>query len=247
MDKYDCTCGGFNGNCFRCFGTGLVESRAPIVGRPHNIIVPSPDSPVSGQRVRKRSVKSVSIRTAANHDGAGFPIDDVGHGREELRETKMKSTELMPVSKDDREIHQKALISLDHYYKHKDSGKLTRMVGMLPNSNRRVAMLEWVHKFTVLHWDRNREVLVRKKIPEQPDLDGAKASPFWTFKVKQEQRRHVSGNTFDPNHFFDRVLADIRANIDRLSTDKLEHAIVDLQKMTADKRINAALKRSFRP
>lgn len=84
MDKYDCTCGGLNGNCFRCFGTGLVESSAPIVGRPHKIVVPHPDSPASGKRARKRKVKSASLLTVGTQDGAGFPPDAVGHGGAEL-------------------------------------------------------------------------------------------------------------------------------------------------------------------
>lgn len=139
-------------------------------------------------------------------------------------------------SKEDQGIHQQALAALAHYYRHRDSGPLTRVVLQLPNSNRRVAMLVWIRRFSVLHWDRTREVLVRKKIPEQQDIDSATELPFWTFKVKQEQRRHVSGNTFEPDHFFERVFADIRANIDRLSIVKLELAVVELQKLAAEKR-----------
>lgn len=139
-------------------------------------------------------------------------------------------------SKEDQEIHQKAVLALAHYYKHRDCMPLTRMVLKLPNSNRRVAMLEWIRKFTVLHWDRTRNVLVRKKLPELQDLLGATALPFWTFKIKQEQRRHVSGNTFDPDHFFDRVIADIQANLDRLSAAKLELTAVKLLKIAAEKR-----------
>lgn len=159
-----------------------------------------------------------------------------------LREPKVSITEVVPVSKEDRDIHQNALLALEHYYKHGDSGKLTRIVVMLPKSNRRVAMLDWIVKFTVLQWDRNREVLVRKKIPEQQDLDGATAAPFWTFKVKQEQRRHVSGNTFDPDHFFERVFQDIRENIDRLSSSKLDYAIIELQKLAENKRLRSGSK-----
>lgn len=84
MDKYDCTCGGLNGNCFRCFGTGLVESSAPIVGRPHKIVVPHPSSPASVKRARKRKVKSASLLNAVTQGGAGFPLGDVGHGGAEL-------------------------------------------------------------------------------------------------------------------------------------------------------------------
>lgn len=35
MDTFSCTCRGENSNCFRCFGTGLVEKPLPGVGRPH--------------------------------------------------------------------------------------------------------------------------------------------------------------------------------------------------------------------
>ena len=113
---------------------------------------------------------------------------------------------------------------------------LTRIVLKLPNSNRRVAMLQWIRKFSVLHWNQNRKILVRTKQPEQQDIDAATEQPFWIFKIKQEQRRHVSGNAFDPDHFFDRILAEIRANVDRLSIVKLELTIIELQEIASEKR-----------
>jgi hypothetical protein len=139
-------------------------------------------------------------------------------------------------TKEDQELDRKALAALAHYYKHRDSMPLTRIVRALPNSNRRVAMLEWIRKFSVLHWDRVNESLVRKKIPEQQDFDVASETPFWHLKIKQEQRRHVSGNTFEPDLFFDRVLADIRANISVLSIVKLEQVIAALQDLVAEER-----------
>ena len=95
--------------------------------------------------------------------------------------------ETVTASKEDRELHQAALAALAHYYKHRDSTSLTRIVLKLPKSNRRVAMLTWIQRFSTLRWDRTREALVRNKMPEQQDLDGATALPFWTFKIKQEQ------------------------------------------------------------
>ena len=105
-------------------------------------------------------------------------------------------------SNEDHEIHQKALTALTHYYKHKDSMLLTRVMQSMPKSNRRVALYEWIRKFSVLRWDRVLERLVRsKKIGEHQNLDGASQIPFWTLKVKQVQRRHVSGNTFESDLF----------------------------------------------
>ena len=146
-------------------------------------------------------------------------------------------------TKEDEEVNRKALAALSHYYLHKDSMPLTRLVLKLPNSNRRIALLEWIQKFSVLQWDRTRATLVRRKIPERQDIDAATVQPFWSFKIKQEQRRHVSGNTFEPDLFFDRVLADIRANIGVLSSVKLESAIVELQKLAAEKRAMAGLQK----
>lgn len=153
-----------------------------------------------------------------------------------LRTSQKPSASSVSASKSDHDIHQRALTALEHYYKHGDSGKLNRIVVSLPNSNRRVAMLEWLRKFSALHWDRNREMLVRKKIPEQQDIDGAKATPFWTFKIKQEQRRHVSGNTFDPDHFLDRVISDIKANIETISPVRLESAAAQLVALATEMR-----------
>ena len=146
-------------------------------------------------------------------------------------------------TKEDEEVNRKAVAALSHYYLHRDSMPLTRLVLKLPNSNRRVALLKWIQKFSVLHWDREHSTLVRGKIPERQDIDGATGLPFWTFKIKQEQRRHVSGNTFEPDLFFDRVIADIRANIGVLSSATLESAIVELQKLAADKQAMDAVKK----
>jgi hypothetical protein len=139
-------------------------------------------------------------------------------------------------SKENHEIHKRALTALTHYYKHRDSMLLTRVMLSMPKSNRRVALYEWIRKFSVLRWDRVLERLVRsKKIGEHQDLDGASQIPFWTLKVKQVQRRHVSGNTFESDLFFERVIADIEANIERVSVVKLELTILTLQKIVAQK------------
>lgn len=151
-----------------------------------------------------------------------------------LRINQNPSVTPVAANKPEHAIHRKALIALEHYYKHGDSTLLTRIVRSFPNSNRRVAMLEWIRKFSVLRWDRESAVLMRAKLPEQQDMEGATVNPFWTFKVKQEQRRHVSGNTFDPDHFFDRVVSDIKANIEMISPLKLESTAVLLIKLASD-------------
>jgi len=159
-----------------------------------------------------------------------------------LIKLKFIMEKILNSSREDWKIHQKALTALAHYYLHKDSMPLVRVITSLPNSNRRVAMVEWIRAFSVLGWDQKRKTLVRKKVPEQQDLDGATKTPFWIFKVKQEQRRHISGNTFDSELFFERVFNEIQENIDRLSTFKLELAISELQKITANKRANDSTK-----
>jgi hypothetical protein len=74
MDKYDCSCGGLNGNCFRCFGTGLVQSSAPAVGRPHRALTPSLVSSLSKKKRRNRkdeSKRSIAINPEIDAHGAG--------------------------------------------------------------------------------------------------------------------------------------------------------------------------------
>lgn len=139
-------------------------------------------------------------------------------------------------TKEDQYLHEKALEALAHYYKHKDSSFLSRIILNMPNSNRRVAMFKWIRKFSVLRWDRNLNRLVRPKIPEIQNLDEANRQPFWIFKIKQEQRRHTSGNTFEPDLFFDCVISDIRTNMEKISASKLEKAILDLQNISEEKR-----------
>lgn len=94
MDKYDCTCGGLNGNCFRCFGTGLVESSVPIVGRPHRVLAPNPNSPAPGKRGRKQKSTMKRELTATSRQDATARF--VRGGNEQQGE---QSTHLCPVCK----------------------------------------------------------------------------------------------------------------------------------------------------
>lgn len=157
----------------------------------------------------------------------------------------MSNGEKISKTKEDQDIHEKALEALTHYYKHRDSGFLTRIILNMPNSNRRVAMLRWIQEFSVLRWDRNLNKLVRSKIPEFQNFGEANQQPFWTFKIKQEQRRHTSGNTFESDLFFDRVISDIKLNINEISMLKLEKAILDLLKILEEKRNSLKYRENF--
>jgi hypothetical protein len=58
MDNFDCSCGGLNDKCFRCFGTGLVESGSPIVGRPHRPLTTRSDTLSSRKKKHNRQRNS---------------------------------------------------------------------------------------------------------------------------------------------------------------------------------------------
>ncbi len=79
MDQFPCPCGGETPNCFRCFGTGLIPSPVPIVGRPPRDLAQAAREieakngkvrrkikvrPKSGNRVVK-VVSEVPVRAAA--------------------------------------------------------------------------------------------------------------------------------------------------------------------------------------
>ena len=131
--------------------------------------------------------------------------------------------------KNDQNVHDQAIFALAHYYRHNDSSALGRIVQALPNSNRRAAMIAWIHHFTCLRWDRGRAVLVRTKNPEIQEISLSKESPF-------VRRRHVSGGEFDPNYFFDKVINDVRLNIKSVTLAKLERVILDLQGILHEKQ-----------
>lgn len=131
----------------------------------------------------------------------------------------------------DQNVHDQAIFALAHYYRHKDSSALGRIVQALPNSNRRVAMIAWIHHFTCLRWDRGRAVLVRTKNPEVQEISLPEERPFWIFKISAVRRRHVSGGEFDPDYFFDKVINDVRLNIKSVPPTKLDSVILELKKI----------------
>jgi hypothetical protein len=139
------------------------------------------------------------------------------------------------VSKQDQTIHEQALVALAHHYRHGDNGPFNKLIATMPKSNRKEALLLWIKTFTTAVWDRNRQVFLKgTKLPDQ-NLDAATVTPFWTLKEKQVQRRHVSGNAFEPDLFFDRVITDIQTNIKFVTTYKLEKVIEELQRILATK------------
>jgi hypothetical protein len=68
MDKYTCTCGGENPNCFKCDGTGMVSSLVGTLGRPktllesfsRNTLQPKKSS-TSKRQSRKSSALNVGV------------------------------------------------------------------------------------------------------------------------------------------------------------------------------------------
>lgn len=126
-------------------------------------------------------------------------------------------------------------MALAHHYKHGDNGPLNRLVATMPNSNRKEALLLWIKTFTKAEWNRDRQVFIKRTNQPDQNLDAATLAPFWTLKEKQVQRRHVSGNTFEPDLFFDRVIKDIEANIKLVPTYRLEKAIEELQRILVEK------------
>jgi hypothetical protein len=137
---------------------------------------------------------------------------------------------------EDQTIHTKALRALAHFQRFGDRRALLLVVKSLPKTNRREALLRWVQTFSNLRWNFNLENFERAA--EQPliDLAGAESTPFWKMKVKQIQRKHVSGNDFDADYFFDKMLAVVDANIASIPAHKLETTILALQKMLTKKQ-----------
>lgn len=141
----------------------------------------------------------------------------------------MNSKEQVVGTKEDQKIQEKAVAALAHYYKHRDYSLINKIALQMPKSNRRVALLKWVQKFSSLRWDETKQSFICQKIPETQDIAAAKSTPFWAFKIKQLQRRHLSGNKFDQDSFFQNFLSDIGKNISEISIGKIEATISTLQ------------------
>lgn len=139
------------------------------------------------------------------------------------------------ISKDDRMMHSAAFAALSHYYKFGDSGKLLRVILQAPMSNRRTALLKWVNCYSNLSLLNECLIKNKSKPLDESNLSRAQANPFWTFKIKQLHRRHVSGNFFDPDMFFNQFLAEINENIDKISKYRIECTIRDLTEIASKK------------
>jgi hypothetical protein len=133
-------------------------------------------------------------------------------------------------------IHESALRALSHHYKYGDNGALNRLVAKMPNSNRKVALLVWIKKFTKAEWHHDKQVFLKATNLSDQNLEMAIANPFWTLKEKQVQRRHVSGNTFEAALFFERVIQDIEVNINSISNYRLEKTIEKMQRILTIKK-----------
>lgn len=71
MDRFPCSCGGENPNCFRCFGTGLID-RPVSVGRPHPSVSEmarqaalKPKVGTKSKKKSKKPKKAIDTRKAA--------------------------------------------------------------------------------------------------------------------------------------------------------------------------------------
>lgn len=63
MNSYNCTCNGLNTNCFHCDGTGLVESKTPIIGRPQRNLANAVNA---SEKQRQKNTSGTAIK---NLDG----------------------------------------------------------------------------------------------------------------------------------------------------------------------------------
>lgn len=129
----------------------------------------------------------------------------------------------MGISKDDIEIHKKALKALNHYYEHKDYTLLARLIDSMPKSNRRIALIKWIQEYSILRWSSESQRLKRLQTPDIKELESAESNPFWNFKIKQSQRKHISGNYFETKEFLDNVVFQIGNNLRNFSFDEINN------------------------
>ncbi len=97
-------------------------------------------------------------------------------------------------------------------------------------------MLKWVQEFTALRWNQKISKFIRLQTPEIQRMDEAAERPFWDFKTKQEHRRHVSGNTFEADLFFEQIFLELNKNFEKVSLAKLENAIHHFNRLLERKR-----------
>lgn len=136
-------------------------------------------------------------------------------------------------SKEDIEVHINALKNIEHYYKYRDQRVLVRVVLSMPKTNRREALLKWINEYTGLQWISNLEKFSTEKELKEFNYGSADKNPFWNFKIKRIQKKHVSGNFFDSTSFFDGLASEIERNITKISSSDIALFEVKLRKIIA--------------
>lgn len=139
------------------------------------------------------------------------------------------------ISKSDQLIHERAMAALKHHYAHGDSGPFNRLVSDMPKSNRKAALLLWIRRYTTTEWSDSNQAFSKRTSLSDQALEDAIATPFWILKETQTQRRHVSGNSFDPALFFERVINEINVNIESISASSIQNTIKELEQILSRK------------
>ncbi|MDH1428281.1 hypothetical protein N5J23_17320 [Comamonas aquatica] len=140
------------------------------------------------------------------------------------------------IPKDDIEVHKNALKSIEHYYKYSDQRVIVRAVLSVPKTNRREALLKWINEYTGLQWKRDLEKFSTEKALKEFDYETADKNPFWNFKIKRNQKKHVSGNFFDSSSFFDNLIFEIEKNITKISASDIDLFEAKIRKIIAENK-----------
>ena len=140
------------------------------------------------------------------------------------------------ISKEDQAIHEHAVAALQHHYAHGDSGFFNRLIAEMPKSKKKGALLLWILTHTKAEWNQHTQSFSRRTALPDQKLEQAISTPFWTYKEKQIQRRHVSGNSFDSDLFFDRVISEVRKNIELIQSSRIAKTISELQQLLSLKQ-----------
>lgn len=86
-------------------------------------------------------------------------------------------------AKFDNDVHETAVLCLEHAREHGDVTLLTKLVAAMPRSGRREALIYWARYFGPVKFNAKQETFrldqKRVKNGESFDMEGANATPFY--------------------------------------------------------------------
>lgn len=97
-------------------------------------------------------------------------------------------------AKIDRDIHETAVLTIEHARDHGDITLATKLVNAMPKSSRRKALIAWYGAFAPVTFQSKNEAFKLKKKRSQEDflVDEANETPFWDYTKERNPQPYTA-------------------------------------------------------